>query len=186
MNRRGALLSIMLSLSFVVSLVSSAHAASTGWDPNDVGGRLDLRWVGVYQQDADTVRIGITLWDPVRAEMLPRPDYRRELYVLSQGFFNAGIYGQGYIFFSADRGRWVMEWIDGGSSGLVARFPVDHPNANMFRVWLPAENATGIGVLSCEHGNSSTLPACGSPASPEPPAIQDWIPGDYLHGLDPI
>lgn len=162
MDRRGALLSTVLSLSFVVSLVSPAHAASTGWDPNDMDGRMDLRWVGVYRQDADTVRIGITFWNPVRQWMLPDP-FRspRRLIVWSDGYLEASIYGQGYIYFSTEKDRWLIEWIDAGSGMPFPRsFPVAHPTPYLFQAYLPAEpdpyggavgHATGITVDTCDH-----------------------------------
>ena len=182
MDRRRTLLSILLSLSFVISLVSPAQAASTGWDPNDVDGRLDLRWVGVYRQDADTVRVAITLWDPVRDWSLPRPDYWRQLYIVSSGFFEVRHYGQGYIYFSAKLNRWVIEWIDTGSGQPFRHpFPATHPNPYLFQAYLPADYATGITVQSCDPASPHSLPGCSIP----PTQNGDWIPQDVDDGLDP-
>jgi hypothetical protein len=184
MQRRGTLASVTLSL-LMVCVASPANAAGTAWDPDDVGGRLDLRWVGVYREDADTVRVSISLWDPVRSWMLPRPDHWRHLMVRSEGFFDAGIYGEGFIFFSSERNRWVMEWIDAGSAGLVGRFRASHPNPNLFQVWLPTEHATAIAVWSCDHGRLGQLPSCSRDPS-NPPQIVDWVPKDFFGGLDPV
>ena len=49
-----------------------AHATSSAWDPNDTKSVLDLKWVGIYRQDADTTRVSITFWNPVRDWMLRR------------------------------------------------------------------------------------------------------------------
>jgi hypothetical protein len=186
MHRRGTLLSIAVSLSFVVSLVSPARAATTGWDPNDVSGRLDLRWVGVDRQDADTVRVAITFWDPVRDWMLPRPDHWRQLYIFSWGFQAANTHGQGYIFFSAEANRWLIEWIDSGSGAPFRHpFPATHPNPYLFQVYIPAANATGIAVFSCDHAVPHSLPGCSVGGIPGPPQIEDWIPRDFDVGLDP-
>jgi hypothetical protein len=123
-------------------------------------GRMDLRWVGVYQQDADTVRIGITFWDPVRHGMLPGPFLRRQLIVWSDGYSEAAIYGQGHIYFSTGKNRWLIEWIDAGSGAPFSHpFPVAHPNPYVFQVYLPSApasptgvgHATGIAVESCDH-----------------------------------
>ena len=138
MNRRGALPSILLPLMVVVSLVSPAHGAGTGWDPNDVDGRMDLRWVSVNRQDAETARVAIMLWDPVRNWMLPEPYYRRQLLIYSEGFLDVPIHGNGYIFYSAEENRWVMDWIDAGSTG-GGRYRVAYPNPYLFQVWVPAE-----------------------------------------------
>ena len=179
MHRRGALLSVLLSLSFVFSLVSPAHAASTGWDPNDVDGRLDLRWVGVYQQDAGTARVAITLWDPVRNWMLPFPRHWRQLLIYSTGIAAVPIYGNGYIFFDAEENRWVMDWIDAGSA-FGGRYRVAHPNPYLFQVWVPAEWASGFSVVSCDEGRPNLNEGCHGPSH-----IADRIPSNPLLGLDP-
>ena len=69
--------------------------------------------------------------------------------------------GGGHIYFSAEKDRWLIEWIDAGS-GLPFPHPfaVTHPNPYEFRAYLPAEaapyggeigHATGIAVESCDH-----------------------------------
>jgi hypothetical protein len=162
MDRRSTLLVMLLSLLFVVSAAFPANAASTGWDRNDVGGGMDLRWVGVYLQDADTVRISVTLWDPVRDWMLPVDPYSgSQLYITATHLFELKIYGQGY-FHKWESGEWVVEWVDAGS-GQPFRHPfrAAHPNPYTFLVWLPAElfSSGEISVFSCDSATAfETLP----------------------------
>ena len=53
----------------VVAIAAPAHAGSA-WDPDDVGGGLDLRWVGVHTTGDGHVRIAITLWDAPGPDLL--------------------------------------------------------------------------------------------------------------------
>jgi hypothetical protein len=160
MHRRSTLLAILLSLLFAVSVVSPANASPTGWDPDDVRTRLDLRWIGVYRQDPDTVRVSITLWDPVRDWMLSGRDWmhsgdllgKRQLYIVATNPPPAsGIYGQGYIH-SVDNDWWVG-WVDSGSGQPFSHpFRAVHPNAYTFLVFLPVEvfSDAEFSVFSCE------------------------------------
>jgi hypothetical protein len=36
------------------------------WDPNEPGHRLDIRWVGVYEQTGGRIRVTLTFYDKVR------------------------------------------------------------------------------------------------------------------------
>jgi hypothetical protein len=174
------LLPVVLAIVWCASMGVPAQAANTGWDPDDMTGRFDLRWVGAYRQADGTVRLDISLWDPVRRWMLhrhpatPRP---RSLTVTSVGLSAARLYGAGHIFFSEELQRWVMEWAD---TRLEFRAAVSHPNPFLFQVWIPDENrrgaevaanAWGLGVTSCERLGDAD-PSC------------DQIPGDD-RGLDP-
>jgi hypothetical protein len=177
--RKRLVVSALLALVWGASVAAPVGAANTGWDPEDMTGRFDLRWVGVYRQDTGAVRLDISLWDPVRKWMLarhPTTGPRRSLSVRSIGLSEARVYGAGYIFFREESQRWVMEWAD---TRLMFRAAVSHPNAYLFQVWFPvenrwgaqvAENAWGLSVTSCEH--LRTDPYC------------DQVPG-YAGGLDP-
>jgi hypothetical protein len=123
-----------------------------GLGPDDVVGRLDLRWVGVYREDADSVRVSITFWDPVRRWMLPSLgdtlDSRGySLIVISRGLEAAQIFGRGRIH-ATKSGRWTTTWYDGGSLGVLDHFETAHPDPYTFLVWLPAPQATGIGMVA--------------------------------------
>ena len=54
---RSKVAAVLLAAAVVAATASPAIAASSAWDPDDVEGKLDLRWVGVYRQDPDTVRL---------------------------------------------------------------------------------------------------------------------------------
>ncbi len=178
--RRKILLGVALAAMLCVSVVTPARATNTGWDADDITGRLDLRWVGVYWQDSETVRMDISLWGPVRRWMLnvhPTAGPSRSLSVRSIGLTESRIYGTGHIFFSEETERWVMEWAD---TRLEFRAQVLHLDPYLFQVWFPAENrygariaenAWGLGVTSCERLRSPN-PAC------------DEVPG-HDRGLDP-
>ncbi|MGZ5345697.1 MAG: hypothetical protein ACXWZU_13745 [Actinomycetota bacterium] len=77
---------IVLTLTTAVMLFTSvtpASAVSTEWDPDDQSGVIDLRWVGIVRIDADTVRITITTWDPVKGlgpEAVPGLPAARDLH----------------------------------------------------------------------------------------------------------
>jgi hypothetical protein len=57
------LLGIVLVSGVVVA--GPARAASV-WDPNEPGHRLDIRWVGVYEQADGRMRVTATFYDRVR------------------------------------------------------------------------------------------------------------------------
>jgi hypothetical protein len=165
---------IVLVVLWCLSVATPANATNTGWDPDDMAGRLDLRWVGAYGQDSGMVRLDISLWDPVRRWMLnrhPTTGPPRYLHVTSESLPQVGIYGVGHVFFDIEVQRWVMDWAD---AGLEFRASVSHPNPYLFQVWFPVdvgEYAWGLGVTSCEHVRSAD-PSC------------DQIPGED-GGLDP-
>src|ERR1700675_4797653 len=55
---------LLVSLVTILAVATAGPAHAGGaWDPNDVGGGLDLRWVGVHATGDGNVQITITLWD---------------------------------------------------------------------------------------------------------------------------
>ncbi len=58
-------LAVVLALGFIVLGPIPAQAGSV-WDPNEPGHRLDIRWVGVYQQPDGLMRVTISFHDRVR------------------------------------------------------------------------------------------------------------------------
>jgi hypothetical protein len=58
-------LAVLISLACVL-LVAAPATAGSAWDPNDAGYRLDIRWVGVYQESDGQLRITVVFYDPVR------------------------------------------------------------------------------------------------------------------------
>ena len=66
---RGHVLRVLAScLVLVVSGVIAAGPAQAAsvWDPNEPGHRLDIRWVGVYEQTDGRIRMTATFYDRVR------------------------------------------------------------------------------------------------------------------------
>jgi hypothetical protein len=155
-RRRSTSLVILLSLLLAMSIVTPAWAASSAWDPNDTSNVLDLRWVGTYRQDPDTVRVSITFWNPVRDWMLKcwgqYCGSRRSLLLESLGLLHFQTAGSMYVTYMPSRG-WGATLFDGGSSGVIGQYPAAHPNPHTFLVWLPAPHATHIYVQTCAHGN---------------------------------
>lgn len=153
MHRRTRLLAFLLSLLFATGVALPANASPTGWDLDDVGTDLDLRWIGVYRQGPNRVRVSITLWDPVRAWTLPADLLRKRQLYLTATYPapGTGIYGQGYIARFTD--DWTIGWIDSGSGQPFRHgFRVAHPNPYMFLVFLPAEvfAEAEFSVFGCE------------------------------------
>jgi hypothetical protein len=160
---------IVLALTTGVMLFTSvapASAVSTGWDPDDQSGVIDLRWVGVVRIDADTVRITITTWDPVRGWVLkpPQVSLRHAIYIMSKGYRRANFYGEGYVHLLRP-GHWRVTWYDGGSQGVVAHFRATHPTPTTFQVFLPAAHLTAISVHACNQ--------------PDEPPPGGWVCGAF-------
>jgi len=63
----------VIALVVLSVLVWAPIAQAAGiWDPNDVRGRLDIRWIGVrYTQDGDAI-LTVTLYDGFRTSALPK------------------------------------------------------------------------------------------------------------------
>ena len=60
-------LAVLISLASVL-LVPTPATAGSAWDPNDAGYRLDIRWVGVYQESDGRLRVTVVFYDPVRLQ----------------------------------------------------------------------------------------------------------------------
>lgn len=167
MHRKRVLLVVLLSLLLAVSVAPPANAGSSAWDPDDTGNVLDLRWVGIYRQDPSTVRVSITLWNPVRTWMLQcRGQYcgsRHYLSLESLGLLHFQTAGFMYVTYVPSRG-WAATLFDGGSSGVLQQYPAAHPNPYTFLVWLPAPHATDF-IVEAYHGLTvvDEMPAEGFP-----------------------
>lgn len=64
MKRAGVAL-VTVSLALALLPMSPAHAGGV-WDPNEPIHRLDIRWVGAYEQADGRLRVTITFYDRVR------------------------------------------------------------------------------------------------------------------------
>ena len=156
MHRRSSLLALLFSVLLAVSVAPQAHATSSAWDPNDTKSILDLKWVGIYRQDADTTRVSITFWNPVRDWMLR---WGRSsgfaLSLESLGLLHSGVsWGLMYVNYGPVGSGlgWRATLYDGGSSGVLGEFPAAHPNPYTMLVWLPAPHATDVVVRTFAHG----------------------------------
>jgi hypothetical protein len=65
-------LAVVLALGSIMLGPVPAHAGSI-WDANDPGHRLDIRWVGVYQQADGRTRVTVSFYDRVRNRWFNRP-----------------------------------------------------------------------------------------------------------------
>jgi hypothetical protein len=133
MTRRAVAVLVLVATSM---LIGGPAAATSGWDPNDQPGRIDLRWAGAYRPDRDTVRLGIRVWDPVfRADVTPKHAIEVSM----------NPYAQDADAFIVPRpgGGWVARFYDDGVKPPLFHARVSHPSATLFRLWLPAHWAKG-------------------------------------------
>jgi hypothetical protein len=130
MKRVGIALVTLLALTLFPA--SPARAASV-WDPNEPIHRLDMRWVGAYEQADGRLRVTITFYDRVRLrwfdrsrsgtlstlviEFTPERDHRPFMFGL----------------FARRRDRLVAAMCESGSSCGGAR--VTRPNPFTIRAW---------------------------------------------------
>jgi hypothetical protein len=140
MKRRHRCASSLVLVAFAVTtLLASAvpaAAATTAWDPHDMRGRFDLRWVGVYRQDADTIRLGIRLWHPIRRWNF---DQTHGIVVSLNPFDQDA---DAWVH-PGDGGGWVARFYDEGVPPPLFHARVTHPRGTLFRLFLPAEWVTG-------------------------------------------
>lgn len=152
MRRRSSFLATLLSALLALSLASPARAANSAWDPNDTKNVLDLKWVGIYRQDPDTTRVSITFWNPVRDWMLRWHGAGARGFGLSLESLGMLFHdGWGLMYINYGRNpyghlAWQATLYDGGSSGVLARYPAAHPNPYTFVVWLRSSHVTDVQV----------------------------------------
>jgi len=129
-------LSVLALLGASLLMLTGPATADTGWDPDDQRGPLDLRWAGAYRESADTVRVGIRLWDPVfRGDIGPK-----HTLMLSMNPHQRD--ADGFVI-PRKGGGWVARFYDDGYPSPLFRARVAHPSGTLFRLWLPAYWAKG-------------------------------------------
>jgi hypothetical protein len=69
-RRRVGVVALSLALVWSVSGAPPAKADSD-WDPDDVSGRFDLRWIGAIYRDEDTVSLTVSFYPGFRIADLP-------------------------------------------------------------------------------------------------------------------
>lgn len=112
-------------------LVSSAPAfAASDWDPDDVDGPLDMKWIGARFIPDDRFRLTISFYDDFRPSAIPlRHGKRNSVTVTFTDFLNG-------FFFRRQNERIMLFYGDFGSD-CCAKAPVRQPSANVLRVTFP-------------------------------------------------
>lgn len=130
MMRRAAV-SFPLLLLLLVTLCPAAQAATSLWDPDDQPGVLDLRWAGLYLEDAHTVRLGISLWSPVTRAQLADRDTRSLRVSIPSIDVSADIVPR-------SGGGWSAQfWYQDAYVEFTAK--ATHPKPRLFRLWFDAK-----------------------------------------------
>jgi hypothetical protein len=63
-------------LAFICALTPTPASALSDWDPDDVAGPFDLRWVGADFTSSTSLTIVVSLYDGFLVEALPcRPQF---------------------------------------------------------------------------------------------------------------
>jgi hypothetical protein len=138
-HRFGSLIRLCATGVAFFALAAPATAETTGLDRDDqpAGAPFDLRWVGAYRQDADTVRVGISFWDPVR-----RSDFNEGGIWLSMNpsppDCPACTFDADGAILPREGGGWVARLYDDGYANPIIRATVRHPDPHLFQVLLPA------------------------------------------------
>jgi hypothetical protein len=124
---------VVLALGSIILGPIPAHAGSV-WDPNDAAHRLDLRWVGVYQQADGLIRVTISFHDRVRMRWF---EGRRNATLVVGLYFAKRAYAEAWdvTFYRNAHHRLVANLCELASSCVsVAR--VRHPDDRTIRVRL--------------------------------------------------
>lgn len=104
------------------------RGSSGVWDPNDVDGRFDFRWVGAAYTAAGDIHLSVSFYDDFRPRLLPRfPHYEES---------NAGVRLSGALsgyFMRGSGGRIVFIWGDFGS-GCCERDVASQPSSQVISV----------------------------------------------------
>ena len=113
------------SLAFDRSSLLTAGASGV-WDPDDVTGRFDLRWVGATYTSTGEIHLTVSFHDGFKRRFLPRGIDDRYSHV------SVGL-GTVDGWFLRRPGRIVFIWGDFGSS-CCERAPVRQPTSNVLSV----------------------------------------------------
>jgi hypothetical protein len=103
-----------------------SRGASGDWDPDDVTGRFDLRWVGAAYTSTGEIHLSFSFYDGFKRRFLPREIDDRYSHV------SVGL-GTVDGWFLRQHGRIVFIWGDFGSS-CCERARVRQPSSNALSV----------------------------------------------------
>lgn len=101
--------------------------ASGVWDPDDVTGRFDLRWVGAAYTSTGEIHLSFSFYDGFKRRFLPREIDDRYSHV------SVGL-GTVDGWFLRQHGRIVFIWGDFGSSACCGRAQASRPSSNTLSV----------------------------------------------------
>jgi hypothetical protein len=97
------------------------------WDPNDVTGRFDIKWIGAAYTSSGEIHLSVAFYDGFERRFLPR-DIND-----SYSHVEVGLSGALNGWFHRRLGRIVFTWGDFGSS-CCERAPVRRPSSNVLSV----------------------------------------------------
>jgi hypothetical protein len=128
----------------IIVLVSGGLAANPAraasvWDSNEPGHRLDIRWIGVYEQSDGRIRVTATFYDRVRVSWFKEvPAW----HALSVGFTDDPQIGP-YFFLDVfvKNHRLKARLCESGSACVTAR--VSRPNRATLRTWIGFSDGRG-------------------------------------------
>lgn len=105
------------------------RGSSGVWDPNDVKGRFDLRWVGAAYTSTGEIHLSVSFYDGFDWRLLPTDptDLDSNVNVWLSGALN------GY-FLRRPGGRLVFLWGDFGSSCCAPKARVTRPSSDVLSV----------------------------------------------------
>lgn len=120
-------------------LAASPVRASSVWDRNEPGHRLDIRWVGVYEQSDGRIRVTATFYDSVRLSWFKETG---SWHALSVGFTDDPQIGP-YFFLDVfvRNHRLKARLCENGSACTVAR--VSRPNGATLRTRIGFDDGRG-------------------------------------------
>ena len=97
------------------------------WDPNDVTGRFDLRWIGATYTSSGEIHLSVSFYDGFERRFLPR--------AIDERYSHVSLALSGFLdgWFVRQHGRVVFIWGDFGST-CCARARVRQPSSNTLSV----------------------------------------------------
>ena len=131
------ILAIVLCIGGSMALPGRAGAAGD-WDPDDVRGRYDFRWIGANYTPNGDIKLTVVFYGGFHAAALPlrtvRPGVSFSIDKYFTGWFNRNRHG-GVVFRYADLG-----------SSCCHRYPVERLNAVTLRVQFEPVNEGNPGI----------------------------------------
>jgi hypothetical protein len=131
------ILTVVLCVGGVLALTGQAGATGD-WDPDDVRGRYDFRWIGASYTPSGDITLTVVFYRGFRVAALPLRSARPGVsFSIDKNF--AGLFNR------TRRGGVVFRYVDLGSSCCV-RYPVEKLNAVTLRVRFEPVNEGNPGI----------------------------------------